>query len=337
MKSFLYTPHAVSTLIARIVTHGQDTKYGFSVYDPACGSGSLLLQIRNFIKNDEENGVDNKHAVQFFGQELKNQTYNLARMNMMLHRVPGSLQHLRNGDTLDADWPTDEPTNFDAVVMNPPYSQKYDAVDGLLTDPRFAPYKKLPPASKADFAFLVHGFYHLKDSGTMGIVLPHGVLFRSGAEGVIREELLKKGNIYAVIGLPAGIFFSTGIPTCIVVLKKNNPDRSVLFIDGSKEFRKERAKNFLDPEHIEKLFTTYVERKDVEKYAHLATYADIEKNGFNLNIPRYVDTSEEEEEIDLQATFAELAKLEKEEKEVDAKLKEFFKDLGLNFNDGGKA
>lgn len=330
-----YTPHAVSTLIARIVTHGQDTKYGFSVYDPACGSGSLLLQIRNFIKNDEENGVDNKHAVQFFGQELKNQTYNLARMNMMLHRVPGSLQHLRNGDTLDADWPTDEPTNFDAVVMNPPYSQKYNAVDGLLTDPRFAPYKKLPPASKADFAFLLHGFYHLKDSGTMGIVLPHGVLFRGGAEGVIREELLKKGNIYAVIGLPAGIFFSTGIPTCIVVLKKNNPDRSVLFIDGSKEFRKERAKNFLDPVHIEKLFTTYVERKDIEKYAHLATYQEIEQNDFNLNIPRYVDSTEEEEEVDLQATFAELAKLEQEEKDVDAKLAEFFKELGLNF--GGEA
>ena len=163
------------------------------------------------------------------------------------------------------------------------------------------------------------------------------VLFRGGAEGVIREELLKKANIYAVIGLPAGIFFSTGIPTCIVVLKKNNPDRSVLFIDGSKEFRKERAKNFLDPEHIEKLFTTYVERKDVEKYAHLATYDEIERNGFNLNIPRYVDTSEEEEEIDLQATFAELAKLEKEEKEVDAKLAEFFKELGLNFGEEVKA
>lgn len=324
-----YTPHAVSTLIARIVTHGQDTKYGFSVYDPACGSGSLLLQIRNFIKNDEENGVDNKHAVQFFGQELKNQTYNLARMNMMLHRVPGSHQHLRNGDTLDADWPTDEPTNFDAVVMNPPYSQKYNAVDGLLTDPRFAPYKKLPPASKADFAFLLHGFYHLKDSGTMGIVLPHGVLFRGGAEGVIREELLKKGNIYAVIGLPAGIFFSTGIPTCIVVLKKNNPDRSVLFIDGSKEFRKERAKNFLDPEHIEKLFTTYVERKDIEKYAHLASYQEIEQNGFNLNIPRYVDSSEEEEQIDIQATLTDLAKLDRKESEVNALLEKYFQELGI--------
>ena len=329
-----YTPQAVSELIARIVTDDQNNKYGFSVYDAACGSGSLLLQIRKYIQNDEANNVDNKRAIQFFGQELKNQTYNLARMNMMLHRVPGSHQHLRNGDTLDADWPTDEPTNFDAVVMNPPYSQKYKAVDGLLTDPRFAPYKKLPPASKADFAFLLHGFYHLKDTGTMGIVLPHGVLFRGASEGTIREELLKKGNIYAVIGLPAGIFFSTPIPTCVVVLKKNNPDRSVLFIDGSKEFRKERAKNFLDPEHIEKLFTTYKERKDVEKYAHLASFEEIEENGFNLNIPRYVDTSEEEEEIDLQATFAELAKLEKDEKEVDAKLAEFFKELGINSVNG---
>lgn len=332
-----YTPQAVSTLIARIVTDGQDKKYGFTVYDPTCGSGSLLLQIKHYIQNDAETGVDNKSAVQFFGQELKNQTYNLARMNMMLHRVPGTHQHLRNGDTLDVDWPTDEPTNFDAVVMNPPYSQKYNAVDGLLTDPRFAPYKRLPPKSKADFAFLLHGFYHLKDTGTMGIVLPHGVLFRGGAEGVIREELLKKGSIYAVIGLPAGIFFSTPIPTCVVVLKKNNQNRDVLFIDGSKEFRKERAKNFLDPEHIDKLFKTFQERKDVEKFAHLATFAEIKQNDFNLNIPRYVDTSEEEEEIDLQATFAELARLEKEEKEIDAKLAGFFKELGLNFNGEMKA
>ena len=167
----------------------------------------------------------------------------------------------------------------------------------------------------------------------MGIVLPHGVLFRSGAEGTIREELLKKGNIYAVIGLPAGIFFSTGIPTCILVLKKNNPDRSVLFIDGSKEFRKERAHNFLDPEHIEKLFTTYTERKDVEKFAHLASFQEIENNGFNLNIPRYVDISEAEEEIDLQATFAELAKLEEKEKEIDTQLAGFFKELGLNLSE----
>lgn len=327
-----YTPQAVSQLIARIVTLGQDKKYGFTVYDPACGSGSLLMQIRNCIRNDDEKGVDNKAAVHFFGQELKNQTYNLARMNMMLHRVPGTHQHLRNGDTLDADWPTDEPTNFDAVVMNPPYSQKYDAKESLLSDPRFAQFRKLPPASKADYAFLLHGFYHLKNTGTMGIVLPHGVLFRGGAEGTIRETLLKKGSIYAVIGLPAGIFFSTGIPTCIVVLKKDNTNRDVLFIDASKEFRKDRAKNFLDPEHIEKIFNAYKNRTDVEKYAHLATFEEIEKNDFNLNIPRYVDTSEEEAPIDLEATFKELAAIEKEEKAVDEKLAGFFKELGLNFD-----
>ena len=326
-----YTPQAVSQLIARIVTDGQDTKYGFTVSDFAMGSGSLLLQLRNYIKNDEAKKIDNKKAVQFFGQELKNQTYNLARMNMMLHRVPGSHQHLRNGDTLDADWPTDEPTNFDAVVMNPPYSQKYNAVEGLLTDPRFAPYKKLPPASKADFAFLLHGFYHLKDTGTMGIVLPHGILFRGGAEGTIREELLKKGSIYAVIGLPAGIFFSTGIPTCILVLKKNNSDRSVLFIDGSKQYRKERAKNSLDKEHIDKLFTTYKERQDVEKFAHLASFDEIKKNGFNLNLPRYVDTFEEEVEIDIKDVFNELSKLNKDEAIIDEELKEIYDQLGVEY------
>lgn len=324
-----YTPQSVSQIIARLVTAGQNTKYGFTVYDPAMGSGSLLLQIRNQIRNDDAKGIDNKGAVHFFGQELKNQTYNLARMNMMLHRVPGANQHLRNGDTLDADWPTDEPTNFDAVVMNPPYSQKYDARESLLTDPRFAAYKKLPPASKADFAFLLHGFYHLKDTGTMGIVLPHGVLFRGGAEGTIRETLLRNGNIYAVIGLPSGIFFSTGIPTCVVILKKNNTDRSVFFVDASKEFRKEGPRNYLDPKHIDKIVEAVLKREDIEKFAHLATFEEIQSNDFNLNIPRYVDNSEEEEEIDISSTFAELAKLNSQESEVDLQLSKYFKELGI--------
>lgn len=328
-----YTPQSVSQIIARLVTAGQNTKYGFTVYDPAMGSGSLLLQIRNQIRNDDAKGIDNKGAVHFFGQELKNQTYNLARMNMMLHRVPGANQHLRNGDTLDADWPTDEPTNFDAVVMNPPYSQKYDARESLLTDPRFAAYKKLPPASKADFAFLLHGFYHLKDTGTMGIVLPHGVLFRGGAEGTIRETLLRNGNIYAVIGLPSGIFFSTGIPTCVVILKKNNTDRSVFFVDASKEFRKEGPRNYLDPEHIDKIVDAVLKREDVEKFAHLATFKEIQGNDFNLNIPRYVDNSEEEEEIDISSTFAELTKLNNQESEVDLQLSKYFKELGFAFEE----
>ena len=328
-----YTPQSVSQIIARLVTAGQNTKYGFTVYDPAMGSGSLLLQIRNQIRNDDAKGIDNKGAVHFFGQELKNQTYNLARMNMMLHRVPGANQHLRNGDTLDADWPTDEPTNFDAVVMNPPYSQKYDARESLLTDPRFAAYKKLPPASKADFAFLLHGFYHLKDTGTMGIVLPHGVLFRGGAEGTIRETLLRNGNIYAVIGLPSGIFFSTGIPTCVVILKKNNTDRSVFFVDASKEFRKEGSRNYLDPKHIDKIVEAVLKREDVEKFAHLATFEEIQGNDFNLNVPRYIDNSEEEKEVDIQSTFSELTKLDQQEAEVDLQLSRFFKELGIRFDE----
>ena len=327
-----YTPQAVSKIIARVVTNGHSDKYGFTVYDPAMGSGSLLLQIRNFI--EDKDGVKNKASVQFFGQELKNQTYNLARMNMMLHRVPGKNQHLRNGDTLDADWPTDEPTNFDAVVMNPPYSQKYEAIDSLLKDPRFAPYKRLPPASKADYAFLLHGFYHLKDTGTMGIVMPHGVLFRGGAEGTIRETLLRNGSIWAVIGLPAGIFFSTGIPTCIVVLKKDNLDRSVFFVDASKEFRKEGPRNYLDPEHIDRIVSTVLARKDVEKYAHLANFKELEQNDFNLNIPRYVDTSEEEPQVDLDAEFVKLLDLEKEEAGLNKELNRYFKELGLNFRLG---
>lgn len=327
-----YTPQSVSQIIARLVTAGQNTKYGFTVYDPAMGSGSLLLQIRNQIRNDDAKGIDNKGAVHFFGQELKNQTYNLARMNMMLHRVPGANQHLRNGDTLDADWPTDEPTNFDAVVMNPPYSQKYDARESLLTDPRFAAYKKLPPASKADFAFLLHGFYHLKDTGTMGIVLPHGVLFRGGAEGTIRETLLRNGNIYAVIGLPSGIFFSTGIPTCVVILKKNNTDRSVFFVDASKEFRKEGPRNYLEPEHIDKIVDAVLKRKDIEKFAHLATFEEIQGNDFNLNIPRYVENIEEEEQIDIATILAELIDLSSQESKIDDKFADLLNELGIKFN-----
>lgn len=251
-------------------------------------------------------------------------------MNMMLHKVPTAMQHLRNGDTLDADWPVEEPTNFDAVVMNPPYSQKWDAKEALLTDPRFAPYKKLPPASKADYAFLLHGFYHLKDTGTMGIVLPHGVLFRGSSEGTIRETLLKNGRIYAVIGLPPGIFFSTPIPTCILVLKKNNESREVLFIDASKEFTKDKAKNILEEKHIEKIFGAYNERKDVEGFAHLATFEEIENNDFNLNIPRYVDSTPKEEEIDINSVFDDLEAIDKELSVLTKELNEEFKELGIS-------
>ena len=180
-----YTPQAVSKIIAKIVTNGREKKQDFSIYDPCCGSGSLLLQIKNCMYR--EGNKDYSKFVQFFGQEINNQTYNLARMNMMLHRVPPEYQHLNNGDTLSTDWPVEEPTNFDACAMNPPYSLKWNALDSLMTDNRFQHYERLAPKSTADYAFLLHGFYHLKTDGVMGIVLPHGVLFRGGQTGSLEN------------------------------------------------------------------------------------------------------------------------------------------------------
>ena len=213
--------------------------------------------------------------------------------------------------------------------MNPPYAMKWNALDSLLTDNRFQHYEKLAPKSTADYAFLLHGFYHLKSDGVMGIVLPHGVLFRGGAEGVIRKHLVEDGSIYAVIGLPAGLFFNTGIPTCIVILKKNNTDRNTLFIDASNDFIKEKAKNYLTEEHIEKILNAYSERKDIEKYAHLASFEEIQSNDFNLNIPRYVDTSEEEEQIDLSSEFDALYQIEEESGKITEEINATLKELGI--------
>lgn len=294
-----YTPQSVSTILTRIVTAGQEDKKGFSAYDPAMGSGSLLLNVRKYIKDAD--------SIEYYGQEIKTATYNLARMNMILHGVAATNQHLRNADTLDKDWPADEITNFDGVMMNPPYSQKWTADKGFLSDPRFSDYGVLAPKSKADYAFLLHGLYHLKATGTMGIVLPHGVLFRGAAEGKIRQKLLEKGLIYAVIGLPAGIFYSTGIPTIIMVLKKDRPGRGVLFIDGSKEFVKGKPQNILTDANIDKIFQAYQNRKDEDKFCHVASFDEIKENDFNLNIPRYVDTFEPEPDIDLAELNKEMA------------------------------
>lgn len=324
-----YTPQAVSKLIAKIVTQGREKKDGFSVYDPCCGSGSLLLQVKNCMYKQENE--DYSRLVHFFGQEINNQTYNLARMNMMLHNVSSGYQHLNNGNTLSLDWPVDEPTNFDACTMNPPYSLKWDALPSLITDVRFSRYERLAPKSAADYAFLLHGFYHLKTDGVMGIVLPHGVLFRGAAEGTIRQHLLEDGSIYAVIGLPANLFFNTSIPTCIIILKKNNVSRDVLFIDASKDFVKEKTRNLLPDEAIEKILSAYKERKDIDKYAHLATFEEIKSNDFNLNIPRYVDTFEEEEPISIEETFKDFEEICKEEHELSQSLNNYFKDLGLAF------
>lgn len=275
-----YTPQPVAKLMTRITIAGREDKKGFSLYDPTMGSGSLMLNAKKYSNQPR--------TISYYGQELNTSTYNLARMNMILHDVPVENQHLNNGDTLDADWPDEEPTNFDAVLMNPPYSAKWTADSGFLYDPRFSPYGKLAPKSKADFAFLLHGYYHLKqDGGIMAIVLPHGVLFRGNAEGQIRQHLLEEGAIDTVIGLPANIFFNTSIPTTVIILKKDRDasDRSVYFIDASKEFDKGKNQNIMTDAHIEKILDAYHKREDRDKFAHLASYEEIVENDYNLNIP----------------------------------------------------
>ncbi|MDD6645211.1 MAG: type I restriction-modification system subunit M [Oscillospiraceae bacterium] len=317
-----YTPQAVSKILTKIAISGQDTKKGLSVYDPCMGSGSLLLNAKHY---SSEPGY-----IKYYGQELMTSTYNLARMNMFLHGIVPENQHLRNGDTLDGDWPTGEETDFDMVLMNPPYSAKWSAAAGFLQDERFSDYGVLAPKSKADYAFLLHGLYHLKSNGTMAIVLPHGVLFRGAAEGKIREKLLRSGNIYAVIGLPSNLFYNTSIPTCIVVLKKHRDGRDVLFIDASKKFKKGKKQNSLTDEHIDSILNLYNKRETVEKEAYLASFEDIENNDFNLNIPRYVDTFEKEEDVDINALLSEMKKTDEEIKQAQGEFLSLLKDLTSN-------
>ena len=314
-----YTPQAVSKILTKIAISGQEERKGLSVYDPCMGSGSLLLNAKKYAV---EPGY-----IKYYGQELNTSTYNLARMNMFLHGIVPDNQHLRNGDTLDADWPTGEETEFDMVLMNPPYSAKWSASAGFLQDERFSDYGVLAPKSKADYAFLLHGLYHLKNNGTMAIVLPHGVLFRGGAEGKIREKLLRSGNIYAVIGLPANLFYNTSIPTCIIVLKKHRDGRDVLFIDASKKFDKGKKQNEMTDEHINEVLELYNKRETVDKESFLASFEDIEKNDFNLNIPRYVDNFEEEEPVDLNALLLDMKKTDDELEQVQGEFVSLLKEL----------
>ena len=314
-----YTPQAVSKILTRIAIAGQEEKRGLSVYDPCMGSGSLLLNAKKYSEQPQ--------YIKYYGQELNTSTYNLARMNMFLHGIVAENQKLRNGDTLDGDWPTDEETDFNMVLMNPPYSAKWSAAAGFLQDERFSEYGVLAPKSKADYAFLLHGLYHLKNNGTMAIVLPHGVLFRGAAEGKIREKLLRAGNIYAVIGLPANLFYNTSIPTCIIVLKKHRDGRDVLFIDASKKFNKGKKQNEMLDEHIDDVMNLYTKRETVEKEAFLASFEDIEKNDFNLNIPRYVDTFEEEEPIDLNTLLTDMKKTDEEIEKVEGEFLSLMKQL----------
>ena len=246
---------------------------------------------------------------------------------------------LSNADTLESDWPDgpdakgiDHPRSFDAVVANPPYSAHWDNNENKLKDARFKDYGKLAPKTKADYSFVLHSLYHLNDEGTMAIVLPHGVLFRGAAEGEIRKNLIehRDGNhIYAVIGLPSNLFYGTGIPTIVMVLKKMRTSKDIFFIDASNEFLKVKNQNKLTDENIEKIVKTYRERKDVPKYAHLASIEEIRQNDYNLNIPRYVDTSEEEEEIDIEEIKKLLAQDKKEIEELEAQIAEQFKLLGI--------
>lgn len=314
-----YTPQAVSKILTKIAITGQEDKMGLSVYDPCCGSGSLLLNAKKYAKHTEH--------IKYYGQELMASTYNLARMNMFLHGVNPDNQKLRHGDTLDADWPTDEETDFNMVLMNPPYSAKWSAAKGFLQDERFSDYGVLAPKSKADYAFLLHGLYHLKSNGTMAIVLPHGVLFRGAAEGKIREKLLRSGNIYAVIGLPANLFYNTAIPTCIIVLKKHRDGRDVLFIDASKMFKKGKKQNEMEDEHINSILELYNKRETVDKESFLATFEDIEKNDFNLNIPRYVDNFEKEPDVDIDALLVDMKKTDEEIKQTETEFLSLLSEL----------
>ncbi|WP_373899510.1 type I restriction-modification system subunit M [Haloimpatiens sp. FM7315] len=325
-----YTPHQVSKILAKLVTEGvEKSDELFSVYDPTMGSGSLLLTVGQELPKGT--------PIKYFGQELNTTTYNLARMNLMMHGVSYNNMVLSNADTLERDWPDgedakgiDHPRSFDAVVANPPYSAKWDNDETKLKDPRFSEYGKLAPASKADYAFILHSIYHLNKMGTMAIVLPHGVLFRGAAEGKIREALIGKNYLDTIIGLPANLFYGTSIPTVILVLKKNRENKDILFIDASKDFEKSKNQNNLRDEDIDKIIKAYKVRKDVEKYAHLASIEEIRENDFNLNIPRYVDTFEEEEPIDLEEINKLLKQDNKEIAELEAKINEQLKILGLN-------
>ena len=312
-----YTPQQVSKLLAKLVTIGKNKLK--NVYDPTCGSGSLLLRV-----------AKETDVVSFYDQEKVATTYNLARMNMLLHGIPFNHFDIENNDTLEHPNEDHMQLRFDAVVANPPYSAKWSADAKFLDDERFSAYGKLAPKSKADYAFIQHMLYLLDDAGTMAVVLPHGVLFRGAAEGVIRKYLIKEKNwLDAVIGLPANLFFGTSIPTCILVFKKCKKNDDIFFIDASKEYESGKNQNRLTDENIEKILNTYINRKDVEKYAHAASLEEIEENDYNLNIPRYVDTFEEEEEIDIKAVMKEIKELEAKRDELDKEINVYLKELGL--------
>jgi type I restriction enzyme M protein len=343
-----YTPQQISTILSEIVTlDSQNPKAGKKkklnrVLDFACGSGSLLLNVKDKI--EKAGGTISR----IYGQEKNITTFNLARMNMLLHGVKDSEFEIFHGDTLKNEWDLlnemnpAKKTTFDAIVANPPFSLRWDASEAMGENFRFKNYG-LAPKSAADFAFLLHGLHFLSDEGTMAIILPHGVLFRGGAEKRIREKLLKDGNIDTVIGLPSNLFFSTGIPVCILIIKKCKKDDDVLFINASEHYRKVKRQNVLrdgkiegvlnkkEPNDIQEIIETYQNRPEkIERYARRVSMAEIEKNDFNLNISRYVSTAKAEIVIDLKEVNAKIVEVEKKSAKALEEHNGYLKELGLD-------
>lgn len=318
-----YTPQQVSKLLSMIVTKDlTDVKF---ISDPACGSGSLLIQVADRLKGK------NGKFIRIYGQELNTTTCNLARMNMLVHKVDFNKFTIHQGDTLKS--PSDDQREYgkmDIVVANPPFSANWDPNSTMEKDERFSGAGKLAPKSYADYAFVEHMINSLSATGCMAVVLPHGPLFRGNAEGVIRRYLVETRNyLDTVIGLPENLFYGTTIAACICVFKKNKADRNVYFIDASKYFEKGKNQNILRDEDIQRIMDAYTAKKEIEKYAHLATLEELQENEFNLNIPRYVDTFEEEEEIDLNEVMAEYHRLDEEDKKVTEELNKYLEELGL--------
>jgi type I restriction enzyme M protein len=311
-----YTPQEVSMVLAKLVTTGKSKLK--SVYDPTCGSGSLLLRVAKEVKEVSD----------YYGQEMNRTTYNLARMNMILHGVHYRKFDIKQEDTLEH--PQHVGLQFEAIVANPPFSANWSANPLFTSDDRFSQYGKLAPGSKADFAFVQHMIHHLADNGTMALVLPHGALFRGGAEQHIRKYLIEDRNyLDAVIGLPANLFYGTPIPTCIMVFKKckENPN-DVLFINAAEHFER-GTQNMLRQVDIDRIIDTYRERKVIDRYSHLATLQEIDNNEYNLNIPRYVNTFEEQDNVDIPIVSKKLKELEKEMSATDEALLSFCNELNI--------
>jgi type I restriction enzyme M protein len=324
-----YTPQEVSTILARIVITGKKSLR--NVYDPTCGSGSLLLRVARELMRVAKKQKKESDPIQFYGQEMNPTTYNLARMNMILHGVHYKRFDLKNEDTLENPAPEHADLRFDAIVANPPFSANWSASAIHETDDRFSAYGKLAPKTKADFAFVQHMVHHLDDGATMACVLPHGVLFRGAAEGHIRRYLIEDCNyLDAVIGLPSNIFYGTGIPTCIMVLKKQRENSdNILFIDASQGFEKVGNQNQLRPEDIDRIIDTFRNRQSIEKFSHVANRSEVAENDYNLNIPRYVDTFDEEESVDLADVASKLIALEHDMADTNSVIAGFCDDLGI--------